>query len=333
MFGYLWQSENMYAIVTHEFGEPSVMTWEQVDTPKPAPGEVLVKTVAAGVNRADLLQRQGHYPPPKGVTDVIGLEASGIVEAVGEGVTSFSPGDEVVALLAGGGYAEYFTAPAGQLVGVPEGVDLVDAAALIEVAATVVSNLDHVWLKAGETFLVHGGTGGIGAFAIQYAKNLGCKVASTSGTAQKMAQCLNLGADIALDYHDDWVKGIKEATDGRGADVILDVMGAKYLPLNVDALAKDGRLVVIGLQGGRKGELDLNKLLTKRAWVTATSLRFRPTEGKAEICRRVAEEVWPMYAKGELKLPTITRFPVTEAAEAHRKMEAGEIAGKVVLTI
>lgn len=308
---------------------------ELVDQPRPEPGagEVLVRTVAAGVNRADLLQRQGLYPPPKGISDTIGLEASGIVEAVGEGVTDFAPGDEVVALLAGGGYAEYFVVPQGQLVAPPKGVDLVTAATLIEVAATVLSNMDHVRLAEGETFLVHGGAGGIGTFAIQYAKALGARVAATAGTEQKLAHCRDLGADVALDYHDDWVAGLKDATDGHGADVILDIMGAKYLGLNVDAMAADGRTVIIGMQGGVKGELNIGKLLNKRATVTATSLRFRPDEQKAQICQDVAARVWPLIESGQIKPAPIEQFALADATKAHERLESGEVTGKLVLVV
>lgn len=314
---------------------PGPEALELVDQPRPEPGagEVLVRTVAAGVNRADLLQRQGLYPPPKGISDTIGLEASGIVEAVGEGVTDFAPGDEVVALLAGGGYAEYFVAPQGQLVAPPTGVDLVTAATLIEVAATVLSNMDHVHLAEGETVLVHGGAGGIGTFAIQYAKALGARVAATAGTEQKLAHCRDLGADIALDYHDDWVAGLKDATDGHGADVILDIMGAKYLGLNVDAMAADGRTVIIGMQGGVKGELNIGKLLNKRATVTATSLRFRPDEQKAQICQDVAARVWPLVESGQIKPAPIEQFALADAAKAHERLESGEVTGKLVLVV
>lgn len=312
---------------------PDALFVAEVDRPAPAEGEVLVRTVAAGVNRADLLQRQGLYPPPKGTSETIGLEASGVVEQVGPGVTDWKPGDEVVALLAGGGYAEFFVAPAGQLVAPPKGVDLVTAATLIEVAATVVSNMDHVHLAEGETFLVHGGAGGIGTFAIQYAKALGCRVAATAGTEAKLQHCRDMGADIALDYHDDWVAGLKDATDGKGADVILDIMGAKYLGLNVDAMAKDGRTVIIGMQGGVKGELNIGKLLNKRATVTATSLRFRSVEQKSEICRRVAEVVWPMIESGRIKPAPIEQFAFEDAAKAHERLGSGEVTGKLVLVV
>lgn len=323
----------MRAITVTEPGGPDALAVSEVPTPSPGEGELLVNVVAAGVNRADTLQRRGHYPPPKGVTDIIGLEVAGVVAEVGASVEGWNAGDECVALLAGGGYAEYVAVPAGQVVRPPEGVDLVTAAGLIEVAATVVSNMRHVHLADGETFLVHGGTGGIGAFAIQYAKQHGCRVAATAGSPEKVELCRELGADIALDYHDDWVAGLKEATDGRGVDVILDVMGAKYLGDNVKSLARLGRLVVIGLQGGVKGELNLNALLGKCATVTATSLRFRPASEKAEICAAVASDVWPMVADWRIRLARETRVPFAEVQRAHELLESGDNVGKIILTL
>lgn len=322
----------MRAITTTEAGGPEVLQLTEIETPQISPGEVLVKTVAAGVNRADILQRQGHYPPPKGTSLIIGLEVSGTISAVGADVTGWNVGDECVALLAGGGYAEYVAVPAGQVIPPPRGVDLVTAGALIEVAATVVSNMDHVNLAPGETLLVHGGTGGIGSFAIQYAKGMGCTVVATAGTEEKLEICRELGADVAIDYHDDWPTLVKEATEGRGVDVILDVMGAKYLDSNVRTLSTGGRLVVIGLQGGVKGELNLGLLLNKRGTVTATSLRFRPEHEKAEICHLVEQRVWPLIESGAIRLAGETRFPVERAAEAHSWLTSGENVGKIVLT-
>lgn len=321
----------MHAITVAEAGGPEQIQWSEVETPAPAAGEVLVRTVAVGVNRADLLQRQGHYPPPKGISEIMGLEASGVVEQLGEGVEDLAVGDEVVCLLAGGGYAEYFVVPAGQCIRPPQDVDLVTAAGLVEVAATVLSNMDGVQLAQGETFLVHGGAGGIGTFAIQYAKALGCRVVATAGSEAKLEHCRQMGADVAIDYHDDWVAELKQATDGKGADVILDVMGAKYLELNVDALATGGRLVIIGMQGGVKGTLNIGKLLNKRALVTATSLRFRPVEEKVAICQRVAEVVWPLVADGSIKPAPETRIPLTEARRAHEQLAGGENIGKIIL--
>ena len=319
----------MRAVIVETPGDVDALTLGEVPTPTPGPGEVLVRTVASGVNRADVLQRQGHYPPPPGESDIIGLEASGVVEEVGEGVERWKQGDEVVALLAGGGYAEYFVAPAGQLIAPPPGVDLVSAAGVLEVAATVLSNLREGRLKAGEVFLVHGGAGGIGTFATQYAKALGATVVATAGSPAKLEHCLAHGADYALDYHDDWVAALKAAT--KGADVILDIIGAKYLEANVSSLRKRGRIVVIGLQGGVKGTLNLGAMLSKQATITATSLRFRPAEEKAEICAAVEAEVWPMLADGRIRLSPETRIPFDEVRRAHEQLTGGDNVGKIVL--
>lgn len=303
----------------------------EADKPTAAAGEVVIAVRAAGVNRADLLQRQGYYPPPPGISEVIGLEVSGTIDSVGAQVSGWQVGQECVALLAGGGYAEYVNVPAGQVLPLPSGVDLVSAAGLIEVAGTVVSNFDHVHLSAGETVLIHGGAGGIGTFAIQYANGLGARVLVTAGTPEKLQLCRDLGAAVAIDYHQDWAAAVTEATGGVGADVILDVMGAKYLEANVACLATDGRLVVIGLQGGRKGTLDLNRLLSKRATVTATSLRGRPVAQKAAVCTRVAEKAWPMIAEGQIILAPETRFGFDQVAAAHAQLESGTNTGKIIL--
>ena len=314
-------------------GGPENLILTDAPTPEAGPGELVIAVTAAGVNRADLLQRQGHYPPPPGVSEVIGLEVSGHVHAIGQGVEGWAPGEPCVALLAGGGYAQYVAVPAGQVIPPPPGLDPVSAAGVIEVAATVVSNFEHVHLTGGETVLIHGGTGGIGTFAIQYARALGVRVLTTAGSPAKLALCRELGAEVAIDYHDDWPAAVQAATDGRGVDVILDVMGAKYLEPNLASLATDGRLVVIGLQGGTKGTLDLGRLLAKRATVTATGLRFRPVEQKAAICRLVAERVWPMIADGRIKPAPETRFPLERVAEAHRHLASGENTGKVILVV
>ena len=322
----------MRIVTVSEPGGPENLSIVQAPRPEVGRGEVVIRVRAAGVNRADLLQRRGFYPPPPGISEVIGLEVAGTIESVGEQVTGWRVGDKCVAILAGGGYAEFVNVPAGQVIAPPDGVDLISAGGLIEVAATVISNFDLAHLGSGETVLIHGGAGGIGTFAIQYAKAIGARVIVTAGSADKLALCRELGADVALDYHDDWTAGVAEATDGRGVDVILDIIGAKYLESNVNALATDGRLIVIGLQGGRKGTLDLNVLLTKRALVTATSLRGRPTEQKAAICAAVAERVWPLVESGQVKLAPETRFPFEQAADAHRHLESGEHVGKVILT-
>lgn len=323
----------MYAIKVPVPGGPEQMEWTRIPTPVPQAGEVLVRTVAAGVNRADLLQRQGLYPPPIGVTPILGRDAAGVVEAVGPGVDAWAPGDEVVALLAGGSYAEYFVAPAGRLVRPPKGFDLVSSSVLLGVAATVLSNLDLVGLKAGETFLVHGGSGGIGSFAIQYGKTLGAHVATTAGTPEKLAYCKKLGADILLDYTEDWATALEVATNDHGADVILDIIGAKYLESNVNALADDGRLIIVGMQKGSKGSLDISQLLNKRGTVTASSIRSRPTEQLAAICAQVAERIWPLYESGQIKPPPETRIPMPEARRAHELLEEGRVFGKVILVV
>lgn len=327
-YGNLWR---MYAAIVETPGDADQITVGDVDRPEPQAGEVLIRTVASGVNRADLLQRKGLYSPAPGVSETMGLEASGVIEAVGSDVNGWEPGDEVVALLSGGGYAEYFVAPAGQVLPPPTGMDLITAAGMVEVAATVVSNMDAVGLKSEETLLVHGGSGGIGTFAIQYAKALGCTVATTAGTKKKLKHCKEHGADIALDYHDDWVQGLKDATDGRGADVILDIMGAKYLEMNVKALARHGRIVIIGMQGGVKGTLNIGALLTRMGTITATALRSRSVEEKSEICRRVAGVVWPMVADGRVRPAPETHIPFAEVQRAHELLESGDNVGKIVL--
>lgn len=322
----------MKAITLDGFGGPEKLHWTEVDTPEPGPGEVRIRTVAVGMNRADLLQRQGYYPPPPGTSELLGLECSGHIDALGEGVEGWQVGDEAVALLAGGGYAQYVIAPVGQVVPPPSGVDLVSAAGLIEVAATVLSNLDHVHLARGESFLVHGGAGGIGTFAIQYAKVLGATVATTA-SASKLDHCRELGADIVLDYAQEWLTELMMATDDRGVDVILDIIGAKYLDDNITALRPDGRLVIIGMQKGTKAELNIAKLLNKRATVTATSLRFRSVEQKSRIAKQVADRVWPMITTGQIKLAPETRIELRDATEAHELLASGTVIGKIILTV
>ena len=302
--------------------------------PAPGPGEVVIDMVATAVNRADTLQRQGLYPPPPGASDVLGLECSGTVSAVGQDVADWKVGDEVCALLAGGGYAEKVLVPAGQVMPAPEGVDLTTAGALPEAACTVWSNVFMIaGLRPEETLLVHGGAGGIGNMAIQLAKALGAKVVTTAGSPEKLDLCRRLGADVAVSYRDeDFVEKVKEATDGRGADVILDNMGARYLDRNVSALAPDGRLVVIGMQGGTKAELNIGKLLSKRGAVIATALRSRPVEEKSAICREVVEHVWPLVSEGAVRTMVHATFPLEQAGEAHLLMESGDHVGKIVLT-
>ncbi len=325
----------MRAVVASAPGGPEVLSLAEVPDPTAGPGEVVVDVVATAINRADLLQRQGHYPPPPGASDVLGLECSGTVAEVGEGVTGWSVGDECCALLAGGGYAEKVAIPAGQLMPVPAGVSLVEAAALPEVACTVWSNVFMIaGLQRDDWFLVHGGAGGIGSFAIQLAAALGARVMTTGGSAEKLTWCAELGADVTIDYHEqDFVSEVLGATDGHGADVILDNMGAKYLGRNIEALAEEGRLVIIGMQGGTKGELDVGRLMRKRGAVISTALRSRPADGKAAICASVVEHVWPLVADGTIRPVIGARFPLAEAAQAHALMESGDGRGKVLLTV
>lgn len=323
----------MQAITIPSPGGPEALVPGDVDTPEPGPGEVRIQVAAAGVNRADVMQRMGFYPPPPGASEIPGLEVSGTIDAVGAGVEHWLVGDRVCALLSGGGYAEQVVVPEGQVLPVPGDVSLVDAAALPEVASTVWSNLVlTARLRAGETLLVHGGSSGIGTMAIQVARALGVRVAVTAGSADKLEACRALGAEILINYKEqDFVEALKAATDGAGADVILDNMGAAYLPRNVEALATGGRVVVIGLQGGTKGELDLGTLLRKRGSVQATSLRARSAADKATIVAEVREHVWPMIARGEVRPVIQGTHPLESAEQAHRELEASAHIGKILL--
>jgi putative PIG3 family NAD(P)H quinone oxidoreductase len=324
----------MWAVRCDDPGDVDVLRWEEVPDPTPGHHEVLVEVAGAGVNRADLMQRQGFYPPPDGITDILGLECAGRIVALGEEVEHWKVGDEVCALLAGGGQAELAVVPVGQLLPVPPGVDLATAGGLPEVTCTVWANLVmSAGLHAGETLLVHGGSSGIGTTAIQVGKALGARVAVTAGTEAKLAACRDLGADIAINYKDsDFVEDLREATAGHGADVILDIVGAKYLARNVDVLAVNGRLVVIGLQGGTTGELNLATLLGKRGAVHATSLRARPLSEKAAVCAAVADHLWPMVADGRVRPVIDTTLPMTQVADAHRLVADSTHIGKVLLT-
>ena len=311
------------------------LVWQEVPDVSPGPGEVLIKVTAAGVNRADLLQAAGKYPPPPGASDIIGMEVAGVVADVGAEATKWSVGQEVCALLAGGGYAEYVAVPAGQVMPIPSGVGLVDAAGLPEVACTVWSNLVlTAHLREGQLLLMHGGASGIGTNAIQVARAIGARVAVTAGSEEKLQTCRDLGAEITINYRDeDFVARLQEV---GGADVIFDIMGASYLDRNLDALAADGHLVIIGMQGGLKAELNIGKLLAKRAHVIGTTLRGRPTTGpnsKAEIVAAVTDSVWPMIADGRVRPYIGARMPIQQAGEAHRELESGKVHGKVVLTI
>lgn len=327
----------MKAVYISQPGGPEALEIRNVPAPVPGPGEVLIDVVAAGLNRADVQQRKGYYPPPAGASEVPGLEVSGRIAGFGPEVAKpFSVGDKVVALLGGGGYAEQVAVPAGQVLRIPDGVDLVTAAALPEVAATVYSNLIMTaQLQPGETVLIHGATGGIGTMAVQLAKAFGAKVATTAGTAEKVSTATAfLGADIAINYaEEDFDESLRAQNGGRGADVILDVVGAKYLKQNVDALADYGRLIVIGLQGGTKGELDLGKLLGKRAAIVGTALRPRPSEEKAVIMNAVRESVWPLVSDGTIRILVAKTFPLDQVRAAHEYFDSGEHMGKVLLVI
>ncbi|WP_435112072.1 NAD(P)H-quinone oxidoreductase [Nocardiopsis synnemataformans] len=322
----------MHAIRISEPGGPEVLAWTEVPDPVPGEGEVLVDVAASAANRADVSQRQGNYPPPPGASEYPGLECSGTVAALGPGTedSGWSVGDHVCALLSGGGYAEKVAVPVGQLLPIPAGVDLVEAAALPEVASTVWSNLVMVGgLRAGETVLVHGGGSGIGTFAVQFARALGARVAVTAGSREKLERCRELGAEILINYkEEDFTERVREA---GGADLVLDIMGGSYLDANLRSLATNGRLVIIALMGGRRAEADLGRMLAKRLSVHATTLRSRPLEEKAAIVSGVLEQVWPLVEQGVVR-PVIDRsVPMRNAAEAHRVMETSAHTGKILL--
>lgn len=322
----------MHAVTISEPGGPDVLRWTEVRDPEAGPGEVLVEVEASAVNRADVLQRQGRYPPPPGASEILGLECSGRIAALGPGVTGWQVGDEVCALLAGGGYAERVAVPAGQVLPVPKGVSVAEAAALPEVMCTVWSTVFALGrLSPGEIFLVHGGGGGIGTAAIQLASSYGARVFTTASKT-KHETCRALGAERPIDYRtEDFVQVVRDATGDHGADVVLDVMGGEYLPRNVDVLATGGRLVVIGLQGGARGELNLGTLLRKRASVTAAALRARSTVEKAAIVAGVLDHVWPLFEAGQMR-PVIDRaVAMADAAKAHRVLESGKHVGKILL--
>ncbi len=325
----------MHAVTFAAPGGPEVLTWSEVPEPTLRPGDVLIDVLASAVNRADLLQRQGRYAPPPGESVHLGLECSGRVATVDPSAAGWAPGDEVCALLAGGGYAERVAVPAGQVLPVPKGVDPVAAAGLPEVVCTVWSNLFMLaGLRPDEVLLVHGGASGIGTMAIQLARAVRARVFVTAGSPEKLARCRELGAEVAISYRDeDFVARVREETNGHGADVVLDNMGAQYLQRNIEVLAANGRLVIIGLQGGTRAELDLNALLRKRAAVLATSLRSRPAAEKAAIVAAVREHVWPLLEDGSVR-PVIDRvLPMSAAAEAHRVVTDGRHIGKVVLVV
>ena len=325
----------MKAVTIPEPGGAEALVLDDVPDPMPGPGEVVVDVVAAGVNRADVMQRQGHYDPPPGTSAYPGLEVSGRIGRLGDGVDGWSVGDEVCALLTGGGYAEKVAVPVGQLLPVPSGVSLEDAAGLPEVTCTVWSNVFMTAnLQPGEVLLIHGGGSGIGTMAVQLGREVGARVAVTAGSPEKLEVCRELGASILVNYRsEDFAEVVRAATDGHGADVILDNIGAKYLAPNVKVLAENGRLVVIGLQGGRSGEVDLGAMLAKRCALIATTLRGRPAAEKATIVAAVREHVWPLVADGRVRPVVHARYPLAEVARAHREMEASTHVGKLVLLV
>lgn len=324
----------MRAVVAPEPGGPEALQLVERPEPQAGSGELLIRVSATAVNRADILQRRGMYPPPAGATDILGLEAAGVVAAVGEGVTGWSEGDGVCAVLAGGGYAEQVVVPATVALPLPPGLDAVSAAAVPEVFATAFDNVVvRGRLAAGETLLVHGGASGVGTAAIQLAKRAGCRVLVTAGSQERVEQCQQLGADGGLVYkNEDWPDQILELTDGRGVDVVLDIVGGPYLSSNLRCLALEGRLVVIGLMGGAKAELNLGLILSKRASVMGSTLRARTTAEREPLMRRLVADVWPGFGDASLQ-PVIDRvLPLERVAEAHAAVEAGEAFGKVVLT-
>lgn len=319
----------MIVLTISDFGGPEALRAEDKPVPMPAPGEVRIRVAAAGVNRADILQRQGHYPPPPGAPEGPGLEVSGVIDALGDGVENFATGDEVCALLAGGGYAEYCVADAGLVLPIPTGMDLVSAGGLVEAACTVWSNLRFAGARPGDSVLIHGGSGGIGSLGIQIAKAAGLHVLATARGPERAAACGRLGADVAIDYIEDEFEEIAAAEGG--VDIILDILGAVYLKRNVEALAPGGRIVLLGLQGGSHAELDLGALVGKRATISGTTLRSRPLAQKEAIVADVLENVWP-WIPGQVSPVIGATFPLEDAASAHRALESGDVFGKIVLT-
>nr|XP_028959054.1 quinone oxidoreductase PIG3-like [Malus domestica] len=325
----------MKAVVITSPGGPDVLKLQEVENPQVKDDEVLIKVAATAVNRADTIQRKGAYPPPPGSSPYLGLECSGTIEAVGKHVSRWQAGDRVCALLSGGGYAEKVAVPAGHVFPIPPGISMTDAASFPEVACTVWSTVFMMSrLSAGETFLVHGGSSGIGTFAIQIAKYQGARVFVTAGNEEKLAACKNLGADVCINYKtEDFVARVKEETGGKGVDVILDSIGADYFRRNLDSLNFDGRLFVIGLMSGPVTELDLRAVLSRRLTIQAAGLRYRSPENKAVIVREVENNVWPAIVAGKVKTVIYKSFPLSEAAEAHRLMESSQHIGKILLVV
>ena len=327
--------QTMTAVEIREPGPPQVLRAVERPVPQPGPGEVLIQVAAAGVNRPDVMQRKGIYPPPPGVTDIPGLEVAGQVVALGEGVRDPALGARVCALVAGGGYAQYVSAPAVQCLPAPAPLSLEQAAALPETFFTVWLNVfQRARLQKGETLLVHGGASGIGTTAILLGKAFDARVIVTAGTAEKCTACRELGADVAINYREgDFVAATLRATDGRGADVILDMVGGDYLPRNTAAAAVEGRIALIATQGGNKSELDLRPLMIKRLTITASTLRAQPVANKGRIAAALRENVWPLFETRGLKPVIHARFPLADAAGAHRLMESDTHIGKIVLTV
>lgn len=325
----------MRTIAIREPGGPDVLTPTDAAVPQPAADEVLIQIAAAGVNRPDCLQRRGLYPPPRGASELPGLEVAGIVAATGTDVTRFASGDRVCALLAGGGYAEYCTVPAVQCLPVPAGMLLSDAAAIPETFFTVWTNVFELGrLQAGERLLIHGGASGIGTTAIQLGAAFGADVFATAGSAEKVQLCEALGATRAVDYHtEDFVDVIKPLTNDQGVDVIFDIVGGGYLEQNVKLLKTGGRLVVIGILGGAKGTLNLGLVLSKRLTITGSTLRARPPEAKGTIAAALHEHVWPLFENGTIKPVVQAAYPLVEASRTHELLEANDTAGKLVLIV
>jgi NADPH2:quinone reductase len=325
----------MRVIEISEFGGPEVLKLAQRGTPAPGPGEVLIKVVAAGVNRPDIVQRYGKYPPPPGASDLPGLEVSGHIAGRGEGVVEWQEGDAVCALVTGGGYAEYCVAPQSQCLRPPSRLTLVEAAAIPETYFTVWTNVfDRGRLQRGESLLVHGGTSGIGTTAIQLAVARGSRVIATAGSDEKVEACRQLGAEVAINYKTtDWVQQARAATDGRGVDVVLDMVGGDYVARNLDVLALDGRLVQIAFLKSSKVELDLMQMMRRRLTITGSTLRPRTPEEKGAIARDLATHVWPLLESGAVKPVIHAQFPLERAADAHRMMEARAHIGKIVLVV
>ncbi|USD20397.1 NAD(P)H-quinone oxidoreductase [Microbulbifer variabilis] len=325
----------MRAIDLPEYGGPEVMQLTDLPRPEVAPGEVLVEVAAAGVNRPDIVQRNGHYPPPPGASPILGLEVSGRVAAVGEGVERWQVGDKICALTNGGGYADFVTVPEGQCLPIPGSLSMVEAATLPETFFTVWANVfDRARLKSGEIFLVHGGSSGIGTTAIQLAHQLGARVFATAGSAEKCVACVQLGAEQAINYREeDFVQAVKEATSGHGADVILDMVGGSYIDRNIQVAANDGRIVNIAYLQGARVEVNMLPVMLKRLSLTGSTLRPRSTQVKASIAHSLESQVWPLIETGKIHPQIAARFPLEEVAEAHRLLESGKIVGKIVLTL